>query len=186
VASLAVFVSPDTVAETKGNIFQMARGKPRRKFDDPDRPKFMKDDNEGPHCAFKAAGGPPVTGRHLHLNHLYGGHVEFFTDLRSFCMTPSFLTKLTDSEPHITSLLKRRAFKLYGFAPEGEPTAAGYEGLVWAPPLPAVRGLESVLSDRLRHAASSTAIAVRHFGWRYNGFAGNPWNLIRRRCAAKT
>jgi hypothetical protein len=176
VASLTLFVSPDTVAQTTGNIFQMARGSPRRTFDDPDRPTVMWDDNEGPHCALKAAGGPPVTGRHLHLNHLYGGQVQCFTDLRSLCLTPSFLTKLTDSEPRITALLKRRAFEIFdGFAPEGEPTAAGYEGLVWAPPLPAVRDLESVLSDRLRHTSNSIAIAVRHFGWRFNGFSGDPW-----------
>lgn len=175
VASLAVFVSPDTVAQTRSRIFQMARGTPRRKFDDPDQPTFMRDDNEGPHCALKAAGGPPMAGRHLHLNHLYGKRLEFFTDLRSFCVTPSFLTKLTDSEPRITALLKRRAFKLYGFAPEGVPAAQGYEDLDWAPPLPAVSNLEVVLSDQLRGTRGSIAIAVRHFGWCFNGFEGDPW-----------
>jgi hypothetical protein len=176
VASLAVFISPHTVAQTKGRLFQMARGGTRRCFDNPDQPTVMWDDNEGPHCALQAAGWPTsVKGRHIQLNHLYGKGVEFFTDLRSFCVTPLFLGKLTDNGSPLVGLLRRRAFELYGFAPRGEPTGKGYAGLVWAPPLPSVIDLESVLSNKLRNTRGSIAAAVRQFGWCFNSFSGDPW-----------
>jgi hypothetical protein len=179
VASLAVFVSPDTLAQTKGNIFQMARGGRRRQFDNPDRPTIMWDDNAGPHCALKGAGLPTaVKGQHLQLNHLYGKRVEFFTDLRSICVTPTFLGSTTEDQQPVAGLLrllKRRAFELYEFAPEGEPAAEGYGDLEWAPTLPAIPDLQSVLSNRLRNTRGHIATAVRRFGWHYNGFAGDPW-----------
>ena len=177
-ASLAIFVSPDTVAQTTSNIFRMARGGPRRRFDDPDDPTIMWDDNEGPQVALKAAGGPPVQRQHLHLNHLYGSSVEFFTNLRSFCVTPSFLQKLTDSEPNILALLRRRAFVLFGFAPNGEPSADGYGDLEWAPPMLPVAKLEATLSKTLSHLNSSTAKSIRQFGWCFNEFSGNPWKIV--------
>jgi hypothetical protein len=175
VASLALFVSQDTVAQTTHNIFRMARGGRRRTFDAADQPTIMWDDNEGPHVALKAAGGPPVERRHLELNHLYGASVEFFTDLRSFCITPSFLKKLTDSDPRILALLRRRAFVLYEFAPMGEPSTDGYEELKWAPTLPPVMHLRSRLESMIAHRNSSAARSVRQFGWCFNEFGGNPW-----------
>jgi hypothetical protein len=96
-------------------------------------------------------------------------------------VTPAFLTKVTDAEPRILALLKRRVFELYNFAPDGEPTVHGYEHLVWAPPLPPVARFESVLSDRLCNANGSISIAVRKFGWCFNGFAGDPWKSSQER-----
>jgi hypothetical protein len=177
VAALALFLHPETVAQTSGNIFRMARnGRHRRTFDDADQPTVMWDDNAGPHVALKAAGAPAMERHHLELNHLYGAKVDCFTELRSFCITPSFLKKLTDSEPRILVLLRRRSFVLYDFAPMGEPSADGYEDLEWAPPLPPVKDLSSTLSGMLAHLESNhTARSVRQFGWCFNQFSGNPW-----------
>jgi hypothetical protein len=177
IASLTVFIAPQTVAQTAGNIFRLARGGPRRTFDDPKRPTLMWDDNEGPHLAFRAAGGPPVKGRHLHLNHIYnGGSVGLLTNLRNLCLTPSFLTKLTDSEPRIMTLLKRRAFVLYGFAPEGEPIVDSYDNLDWAKTLLPVPNLHQSLSDALYNTKGSITLAVRRLGWCFNDFAGDPFH----------
>jgi hypothetical protein len=136
----------------------------------------MRDDNAGAHIVFSAASDIRILGRHLNLNHLYGGDsVELFTNLRNLCITPSFLAKLTDGNRSIVQLLRRRAFVLYGFAPEGEPMADGYDDLDWSPTLPPVPDLQARLSQMLRNSNGHTARAVRRLGWCFNNFAGDPF-----------
>jgi hypothetical protein len=82
---------------------------------------------------------------------------------------------LTDHDPDIAALLRRRAFELYRWTPAGEAEPgrpAGCALLSWAEPLPAVSELEPVLRRRLQAQSKCTAARIaRDIGWTYSGFA---------------
>lgn len=116
--------------------------------------------------------------RDIQLNHVWSRSMDpdAFTAPANLCAAPSFLAKLTDHDPIITALLRRRAFDLYGWTPAGEAepvTPEGYHELKWAPPLPSVLDLESALRSRLKSQLRSTACQIaREIGWAFS--AGTP------------
>jgi hypothetical protein len=95
----------------------------------------------------------------------------FYTSLANICVTPAFLSKLTDKNPRVIQLLKYRASQAYGFVPDGEPRPEkpeGYDKVIWADFLPACPDLKSRIVARLRNNVESRiALSIEHFGWHY-------------------
>lgn len=110
----------------------------------------------------------------MQFNHVWqtASDVETYTSLANICVTPSFLAKLTDTDPEIAGVLRYRASELYGFAPCGpvsEPV--GYRSLQWAELMPPVVDVESVLRAALRERRGRTAECARRLGWLFSNFA---------------
>ncbi len=101
---------------------------------------------------------------------------------KNLCVTPAFLAKLTDTDAAVCSLLRYRAYDLYGYCPDGIPTPpcpTGYDGLAWRAPLDAVRDVER----RFRLAMATkprdrTVLAARELGWRFSDFAPDPGFVV--------
>lgn len=135
------------------------------------------DDNEAAHHAFRWSNAGMPRWRDVQLNHIWprSGDSSCFTAPANLCAAPSFLAKLTDHDPSIAALLRRRAFALYGWVPSGEsapPTPPGYTDLTWAEPLAPTPNLEQVLRARLNAQPMSTAArTARDIGWAFSGFA---------------
>jgi hypothetical protein len=176
-ASLTVFASPITVRElNRRPVFRIIRdlSAQRGAIDYEKRVMVDTDGNHGPIAAFCwATGFVFKKDSHLHFNHIYAEskNVELFTNLINICVTPSFLTKITDR--HGASLLRYRAWELFGSPPDGEipPKPADYDRLEWAPPLDPLSDVE----DRMRHIMSTkpkdnTTRSVRELGWIFSSF----------------
>jgi hypothetical protein len=121
VASLTVFAQPDTVAQTEGrNVFRSVR---RRQQGDVGTfadvagcdGRVMRDDNRSSAVAFEWAQGirerPDVQANHVWSR---SQDVAAYTSLANLCLTPAFLAKLTDTDESIRTLLRYRAFDLFG------------------------------------------------------------------------
>lgn len=181
VASLTLFTHPDTVAQIPGlgALFPAVRNfKHRRKLGEIAGRRVGFDDNEAAHDAFGWCNPGMPRWRDIQLNHIWARSTDpdAFTAPANLCAAPSFLAKLTDHDPGISALLRRRAFDLYGWTPHNEPeppAPPGYGSLVWAQPLAPVIGLEAVLRRRLAAQPRSTACQVaREIGWAFSG--GSP------------
>src|SRR5687767_10213482 len=124
VASLTAFAHPDTVAQTnRQNVFRVVRLRQQR-----DRGTFaeiagcdgrvMLDDNRAPAVAFEWAHGirerPDVQANHIWSR---SQDVAAYTSLANLCLTPAFLSKLTDTDGMISALLRYRAYDLFGYWP---------------------------------------------------------------------
>jgi len=181
-ASLTVFASPKTIEEmNKRPIFRIIRDASvsRGKIDYEKRVMVDIDGNHGPIAAFCwATGFVYRKDTHLHFNHIYAEskNVELFTNLVNICVTPSFLTKITDRHGG-ASLLRYRSWELFGSLPNVEipPKPTDYDRLEWAPPLDPVSNVE----DRMRHIMSSkprdnTTQSVRELGWNFSSFEPDP------------
>jgi hypothetical protein len=178
-ASLAVFASPQTVQELRGQpIFPSVRypsgNRSLRGRIDQDR-RVIYDDNYTPTAAFKWATGFPGK-THLQFNHIYedSDNAVLYTALQNLCVTPSFMAKLADNNP----LLKFRAWKLFGdLSPEGEPSQEppGYDSLTWASPLNPLPDLEGRMRRRMAHNREKRiASCVCELGWVFSGFRPDP------------
>jgi len=180
VASLTLFTHPETVAQIPGAgaLFPAVRDFKRRRTlgEIAGRPVGF-DDNETAHDAFGWCNPGLPRWRDIQLNHVWPrrSDPDAFTAPANLCAAPSFLAKLTDHDPHIASLLRRRAFELYGWKPLGEPdprAPAGYDVLAWAAPLPFIADLEAVLRRRLLAEPKCTAARLaREIGWAFSAFA---------------
>lgn len=187
VASLTLFTHPDTVAQIPGGgaLFPVVRDFERRRTlgEIPGR-RVGFDDNEAAHAAFGWCNPGMPRWRDIQLNHIWSrsSDADAFTAPANLCAAPSFLSKLTDHDPGIAALLRRRAFDLYGWLPQGEtepPVPSDYDQLIWASPLAPVAGLESALRSRLASKPRSTACqTAREIGWAFSG--GRPDASIER------
>lgn len=178
VAAHAVFLHPDTVAQTAGKpVFHHVRDMTRRRtFGElDDGTPVMFDDNDGPTKAFLWA-AQRRKGPDTQYNHLWGDprNVRTYTALWNLCATPAFLAKTTDgsNHPEVVALLRYRSYHLYGFVPESEEVPdepADYEEFSWPDPPAPVDDLEAVLRARLAsNPKSGPARSARHLGWLYS------------------
>lgn len=183
VATLTQWSHPETVAQV-GNraLFPIIRCREikERGRDTvlPNGRVVMQDDNTGPTDAFLYANGL-VRGsyRDVQFNHLWQNtqDVESYTCLANVCVTPSFLAKLTDTDAEIRTLLRYRAYQLYGYTPSGAvPYPEGFEKLRWADPLPPVTRLESAMRQAMHGKKGRTVECARRIGWLFSGFAPDP------------
>jgi hypothetical protein len=189
VAALTAFTHPSTVAAT-GNrpVFPVIRASfaaERGRFMEmPGWGQVMVDDNRAPACAFLWANGF-ATGSvkrlfgDVQFNHVWSDsrNVQAYTCLANLCVTPSFLAKLTDTDEIIRALIRRRAYDLYGFAPEGEPPSApaGYGDIHWCDPLPAVAEVEEAFRRAMGSKAKDRVTrCAREIGWVYSDYRPDP------------
>ena len=180
VAEHAVFLHPDTVAQTGGSaLFPIVRDMFRRgQFGTArdGRPVFL-DDNTSPTHAFVWSAGR-TKGRDVQFNHVWNdaGNRDAYTALWNLCATPAFLAKTTDgsNHPDVIAALRYRAYRLYGVTPAGAPIPIepeGFQLLRWAPHPEPLASLEAVLRTRLRaNMRSRTARACRELGWLFSGW----------------
>ncbi|GEP12010.1 hypothetical protein [Methylobacterium gnaphalii] len=177
VASLVVFSHPDTVRQTGCRPFVKTVRDAARRGQIEERGGVLVglDDNKSPTDAFlwcNALRRP----REAQFNHVYADSAdpESYTSLANLCVTPSFIAKLTDTDPYVRSLLRYRTFDLYGWVPAGlaEPERPPkYDRLVWAPPLPPVADVEAVSRARMsRKPRDRTVQIVRRIGWVFGDF----------------
>lgn len=177
VAAHALFLHPDTVAQTKGQaVFPVVRDMHERgKFSHVGERPVLLDDNTSATLAFLwAAQRNP--GTDVQTNHIWGDprNPDTYVALWNLGITPAFLAKCTDGKhhPEVHAALEYRVVDLYGTWPAGKerPTRpTGYEQLVWPEPPPAVADLEAVLRARLAaRPKSPPAIATRNIGWLFS------------------
>lgn len=181
VASLTLFTHPDTVRQIPGGgaLFPAVRDfRRRRTLGEIAGRRVGFDDNEAAHDAFGWCNPAMPRWRDIQLNHIWPRSTDpdAFTAPANLCAAPSFLAKLTDHDPQIAALLRRRAFDLFGWTPAGEAAPAlpdGYGLLDWAPPLPPTPDIEASLRSRLKSQPRSTASQIaREIGWAFS--AGQP------------
>jgi hypothetical protein len=182
VAAHAVFLHPATVSQARGYaLFPVVRDMVRRGSFDVllDGRRVLLDDNTSPTCAFLWAAGRSK-GPDVQFNHIWtaSGDPDAYTALWNLCATPAFLAKTTDGSRHddVTSVLRFRAFELFGCHPAGTPAPTeppGYRDLSWAPHPRPVENLERELRARLAtNAKSRPAKACREIGWLFS--VGHP------------
>jgi hypothetical protein len=177
-AKFTLFSLPQVVAESKNKaVFRIIRDPERRGEYDDDQRVFL-DDNTTPKDLFIKANALGVKTKNLgnHFNHIYrlSGYVEYYTSLANICMTPSFISRLTDSDEECKAILRYRSYRLYGnFFPEGfhEPHKPdGYDQLeeLWPKPKKIV-GLREVVTKWLDKAKKSrAALSAQRYGWLFS------------------
>jgi hypothetical protein len=183
VAALTKWSHPDTVRQTGNRAIFPAircrvitdRGKDTTLADGR---RAMMDDNTSPTEAFLFTHGISRSSyRDLQFNHIWqsASDVESYTSLANLCVTPSFLSKLTDTDQEVGALLRYRAYDLYGYAPAGiDPMPAGYSLLRWAEPMPPVTNLEATLRAAMRGRTGRTVECARRLGWLFSSFNPDP------------
>lgn len=145
IASLTVFSSPEVVRQTECRaVIRVIRNAPRRgEIIEMDGRRVGLDDNKAPTDVFMWCNGLTRRPRDIQFNHVYSDsqNPDLYTCLANLCITPSFLSKLTDTNLEIKHLLRYRAWDLFGWHPSGTAIPnkpAGYAELIWAPCLPPV------------------------------------------------
>lgn len=145
VASLTVFSHPDTVRHTGCQpVIRVIRHAAKRgSVLEVDGKLVGLDDNKAPTDIFLWCNGIVRRPRDIQFNHVYADSQdpESYGCLANLCITPSFLAKLTDTNPTVKALLQYRAFDLYGWHPgrlTPPPMPEAYNHLTWAPCLPPV------------------------------------------------
>lgn len=177
VASLTLFSHPETVAQTRCRpLFPIIRNFTRRGQVDTIEGRLIGfDDNTSPTLAFMWCNNIKRRGRDLQFNHVWSdsSNVECYCALPNLCITPSFIAKLTDTDPHIRALLRCRVLELYGWHPAGVERPVkpdGYDDLVWAEPLPAVADVRAVFMERLARTGNHVSRMTERTGHCFNGF----------------
>lgn len=158
VASLSVFSHPDTVRQT-GNrpvIPVIRNGARRGEIIEIDGRRVGLDDNKAPTDVFMWCNGWKRRPRDIQFNHVYtdSQDPESYACLANLCITPSFLAKLTDTNPQVRDVLRYRVWDIYGWHPRRaeEPREPnGYRNLKWAPFLPPVDDVRSLLEQTMAH-----------------------------------
>jgi hypothetical protein len=189
VASLTLFSHADTVRQTRCKpLFRVVRNAAKRGTVEEGQGGWIAyDDNKSPTDAFLWCNGLSASKmRDVQFNHLYADsqNADQYTCLANLCVTPAFLAKLTDTKASVRSLLRFRAYDLYGWVPAGHeaPTEpAGYADLIWAPPLPPVSDVEA--QARLimeRKPKDRTVQIASRIGWLYNDYTPSS-ELMRSR-----
>lgn len=179
VAKYAVFLHPDTVAQTRGEaVVRVIRGTTAERhkfFHLADGTEVMKDDNYSPGILFQWAIGEGK-GEEVQFNHLWSGTGDpaRYTGLWNVCRTPVFLANITDRRKVIANALRYRAAELYGVVPRGEgpPTRPeNYASLVWAEMPPPVPSLERRLREELSTKPKNRVrTAAERLGWVFSDF----------------
>jgi hypothetical protein len=180
VASLTAFAHPDTVAQTGGrNVFRSVRRRQQRDVGTfaevvGSEGRVMIDDNRSPAVAFEWAHGirerPDVQANHVWSR---SQDVTAYTSLANLCLTPAFLSKLTDTDAAITTLLRYRAYDLFGYWPDQSNAVkpADYDRLTWAEPLPSIPNLERALRAAMRTKPKDrVVVCARTLGWLFSDF----------------
>jgi hypothetical protein len=183
VASLTLFSHPETVRQTRLKpLFRVVRNAAKRgRVEAGEGGWIAYDDNKSPTDAFLWCNGLSAGKmRDVQFNHLYADsqNADQYTCLANLCVTPAFLAKLTDTRSNIRSLLRFRAYELYGWMPAGQeppPKPADYSELTWAAPIPAVADVEGqVRAIMERKPKDRTVQIVRQIGWLYNDYQPSP------------
>jgi hypothetical protein len=183
VASLTLFSHPETVRQTRLKpLFRVVRNAAKRgRVEAGEGGWIAYDDNKSPTDAFLWCNGLSAGKmRDVQFNHLYADsqNADQYTCLANLCVTPAFLAKLTDTKANIRSLLRFRAYELYGWMPAGQeppPKPADYSELTWAAPIPAVADVEGqVRAIMERKPKDRTVQIVRQIGWLYNDYQPSP------------
>lgn len=176
VAEHAVFLHPDTVAQSEGDaVFPVVRDmRHRGEFGVlADGRRVMFCDNTTAKDAYLWA-ADMVVGPDIQFNHVWSNSrdPDAFTALWNICCTPAFLAKTTDTRAGVSDVLRFRAFDLFGYHPADEEPPdepAGYRDLVWAEMPPAAPDLEKQLRRRLAAGPKRRAsVAARQIGWLYS------------------
>lgn len=132
VASLTLFSHPDTVRQTGCRpVIRVIRNAARRgDIIELDGRRVGLDDNKAPTDVFLWCNAMKRRPRDVQFNHVYlnSQDPEIYTSLANLCVTPSFLAKLTDTNPEIRDLLRYRVWKLYGWRPAGLEAPAEPDG----------------------------------------------------------
>lgn len=179
IASLTLFTHPDTIAQIPcgGALFPAVRDfRKRRTLGFVGERHVGFDDNEVAQHAFRWCNPGMPSWRDVQLNHIWSrsDDPDCFTAPANLCIAPAFLAKLTDHDPEVAALLRRRALDLYGWHPaaEAEPSLPrAYGRLAWADPLPPIADLKSVLRRQLISKPKSTAAQIaRSIGWAFSDF----------------
>ena len=169
VAAHAIFIHPDTVAQTGNHaVFPVIRGpvagKAKRPIITLNGRSVMLDTNTTPTLMFLwAAARRP--GRDVQYNHIWpdAKYPAMYTALWNLCVTPAFLAKTTDgrNHPEVTGALRYHAFDFYHACPPGvePPKPEGYDELQWAKTPPALPDLLGA-SGELRSQRTSTIYNV--------------------------
>lgn len=174
IASLTLFSHPTTVSQTQNKgLFRIRRyreGEKRGQVVKGER--VLLCDNNSPTNTFLWANGiNKKSVSEVQFNHIYqrSDDPDLYTSLANLCVTPAFLSKLTDKSQRVKNLLQFRAFDLYGFAPFGEPPEPEcYKGLLWAKELPACPNLRACIERHLAKSPKSRiTLSVQCFGWGY-------------------
>jgi hypothetical protein len=182
VAEYAVFLHPETVAQTHGrNLFLIVRndqerGNPCEK----DGISVIQCDNDSPTRGFLWSAGRAGTSKDrtgLWFCHVWQRSQDYlsYTALWNICAIPEFLAALSDKDADVRAVLRYRAFELYGAFPhdEGRPEKPpSYAELSWRQPHPAaLKNLEDILRARLRACPKSrAAISAGRLGWLFSDF----------------
>jgi hypothetical protein len=187
VAEHAVFLHPETVAQTNGEaLFATIRLRNMSERGDiavVDGHRVLLDDNTSPTDAFLWAAGIGRSGyRDTQFNHVWNAarDASAYTALWNLCATPAFLAKTTDgsNHPEVTAALRYHAYHLHGFLPHGvtppqEPPR--YQELRWAAHPEPVTDLAAAVRARLRRTPKSrTAKACREIGWLFSRWLPDP------------
>lgn len=177
VASLSVFSHPDTVRQTGCRPFvRTVRDAARRgQVEERNGVLVGLDDNKSPTDAFLWCNGLKRP-REAQFNHIYAdsGDPESYTSLANLCVTPSFIAKLTDTDPRVKALLRFRSYDLYGWVPAGlaiPEMPVEYSSLTWALPLPPVVDVKATSHAKmLRRPRDRTVQIVGRIGWVFGKF----------------
>ncbi|HSY43650.1 MAG TPA: hypothetical protein VK811_07035 [Candidatus Acidoferrum sp.] len=180
VASLTVFTHPNTAVQTRNKgIFRVRRyraGEKRGQIIEAER-VVVCDNMSTAHSFCWANNLDWKQFKECQYNHIYAKSYDpiYYTSLANICVTPAFLGKLTDKNKNVRQLLCYRAFELYAFHPNDEPEPIkpeGYDGLKWAPPLPAILDVKGQIIRRFEsHKKSRAAISKNLFGWVFDGIS---------------
>lgn len=175
VAEHTLFTHPKTVLKTQNkNLFSIIRDqKNRGKILNIKGVSLMACDNTGPQHAFEWSNGN-IKKTDIQINHIYSDskNVEIYTSVANLCATPTFIAKLTDTDPEIRNLLKYRAYELYRFYVNNPPEKPeAYSKLKWMPFLEPLNNLETHLRNRLKKCKKSrTTISCKEIGWYYSNY----------------
>ena len=174
-ATQAIFLHQDTVAQTKGKaVFPVIRNQSRRGNFDFEK-NVLYGDNSVPSWLFEKSSNRKK-GPDIQFNHVWSDSTnsEIYTALWNICVTPAFLAKTTDGKnhPEVRDALIYRSYELFGYLPKGAGVPerpVGYDELKWAPSLPPVEDLESVLRASLKRGKDSEAAkCARKLGWLFS------------------
>lgn len=180
VASLTVFSHQDTVRQTDNkNLFRIVR---RKEFSEigtwDEETRVMRDDNSGAIDAFRWSNVTPRF-RNSQYNHIWSNSQDplLYTCLANICVTPAFVSKLTDTNTKIREILRYRALDLYDFWPSIEPRVKpeGYDNLIWAETLPRVADVEQTIRDKFKRLRSNRTLrCAKEIGWLFSDFHPDP------------
>lgn len=172
-AAHTIFAHPTTVAQTRNKaVFPIIRGPSAIRgntFRSEGR-VIGYDDNKTPRETLLIAIGLKRRPKDTQINHVYArsSDVNAYTALPNLCMTPTFLAKLTDTDPVCKAALQRRSFDLFGWRPDGEDEPekpVGYDRLVWAAPASPIADLATAMRARVDGQDNYRTRMYKETGW---------------------